>query len=95
MRLLEKTAFPLEKGAVNEFAVSTRQWWLELHEGESRDGGRGGERGGERSLHRAVSVILDGFDLNLSPPHFEVGRDCGAGKRESKKERGGNPGTSD
>ena len=30
------------------------------------------QRGGTgRSLHRAVPVILDGFDLNLSPTHFE------------------------
>jgi hypothetical protein len=34
-------------------------------------GGARGEEGKGKSLHRTISVILDGLDLNLSPAHFD------------------------
>lgn len=30
------------------------------------------------NLHRAVPVVLDGLDLDLSPPHLELGSDYDA-----------------
>jgi hypothetical protein len=56
--------------------------------------------GEEVSLHRAVPVVLDGLDLDLSPSHLELGCDYDAvecngakwrapsGERAGEEERG-------
>lgn len=59
MRLLEQTTLALEKGAVKERKVSSR----------NHDSPRSRER---MRLHRAIPVILDRLDLDLSATHFEV-----------------------
>lgn len=58
MRLLEQTALALEKGAVCDAT------------GQPRAAINHDERG-VASLHRAVSVILDSFNLNLSATHLD------------------------
>lgn len=63
MRLLEQTAFPLEKGT-NTNSVSTQHL---------------NEVGRVFDLHGTIPVILDGLDLDLSATHSDLAAAAGSG----------------
>lgn len=77
--LLKETTFTLEEGAAQK--ISNRFSWshtcvpsdcTESLAASPNTGNRDGERGPTTKgfdLHRAVSVIFDGLDLNLPPSH--------------------------
>lgn len=88
VRLLEQAAFALQKGAAHARVSSSQANPRGRRRPQQRmRGGRGG------GLHRAIPVILDGFDLNLSPPHLECSsrqrlrgwRDGGGGRKKNNR----------